>query len=79
MKYTDTQLRKTVAAAGGILITVTLSIPKGQNGGCGSPTFVDGTNGGTMPCGNFLTMFGEREPYYCAACQETRKNEIQNQ
>jgi len=44
--------------------------PPPQNGGCGAPTHVAGTNGGTMPCGAFLTMLGERKPYYCGACQE---------
>lgn len=37
--------------------------------GCGKPTHVDGTNGGTMPCGSLLTAFGTTKPYYCAACQ----------
>jgi hypothetical protein len=55
--------------AGGTLITVRLSAPLGENGGCGSPTHVAGTNGGEMPCGSLLTMMGETKPYYCAACQ----------
>jgi hypothetical protein len=36
--------------------------------GCGRATHVEGTNGGTMPCGAMLTQFGKTEPYYCAAC-----------
>lgn len=36
--------------------------------GCGRPTHVEGTNGGMMPCGAMLTMFGKTEPYYCSAC-----------
>ena len=37
--------------------------------GCGKPTHVTGTNGGTMACGSLLTMFGKTEPYYCIACE----------
>lgn len=37
--------------------------------GCGHVTHVAGTNGGTMPCGAKLTMFGKTEPYYCAKCE----------
>lgn len=37
--------------------------------GCGKSTHVDGTNGGTMPCGCNLTRFGVTEPYYCAKCE----------
>ena len=37
--------------------------------GCGRATHVSGTNGGTMPCGANLTMFGETAPYYCAKCE----------
>ena len=37
--------------------------------GCGSPTHVDGTNGGTMPCGATLKQLdGKVEQYFCAAC-----------
>lgn len=36
--------------------------------GCGLPTHVAGTNGGTMPCGAVLTQFGTTGPYYCAEC-----------
>jgi len=54
--------------AGGHLIQVKLSIPEGQNGGCGGLIHVIGTNGGTIPCGSYLTQFGERLPYYCDHC-----------
>jgi hypothetical protein len=37
--------------------------------GCGKSTHVEGTNGGMMPCGANLTMFGKSEPYYCAKCE----------
>jgi len=60
--------------AGGVLVLVRLpKPPPGMNGGCGSPTHVVGTNGGTMPCGAFLNMLGKRAPYYCAACSAPRK------
>ncbi len=36
--------------------------------GCGKLTYVEGTNGGKMPCGALLTMFGETAPYFCATC-----------
>ena len=66
-------LAKACSEAGGVLIRV--SIPKlseGRNGGCGCPTHVTGTNGGTMPCGAMLTQFGKTEPYYCGSCQTRR-------
>lgn len=75
-RYPDTPpvhnfpLAKAASEAGGILIGV--KIPRlrpGLNGGCGSPTHVAGTNGGTMPCGALLTRFGETKPYYCGNCQ----------
>lgn len=37
--------------------------------GCGSEIHVEGTNGGTMPCGATLTRFGKTAPYFCPACQ----------
>lgn len=36
--------------------------------GCDRPTHVEGTNGGTMPCGANLTRLGKTEPYFCAKC-----------
>jgi len=45
-------------------------LPEGRNGGCGAPTHVAGTNGGTMPCGSILHRFGKAEPYYCAYCEK---------
>ena len=68
-------LKKAAAACGGTLISVPIPpIPPGKNGGCGSPTHVVGTNGGTMPCGGLLTQFGKTEPYYCDHCSQERKN-----
>lgn len=65
----DTPHAKAASAAGGVLILVPrLHCPPGQNGGCGVPTHVVGTNGGEMPCGSLLTMFGKTAPYYCATC-----------
>ena len=37
--------------------------------GCGKSTHVEGTNGGTMPCGARFNG----EPYYCAICEEKRR------
>lgn len=36
--------------------------------GCGAPTYVEGTNGGQMPCGGNLTSFGKTKQYFCALC-----------
>ena len=37
--------------------------------GCGSPTFVPGTNGGQMPCGGQLTWLdGSTTQQFCAYC-----------
>jgi len=45
--------------------------PPGRNGGCGSPTHVVGTNGGTMPCGHVLRgLDGVSAPYYCGVCAD---------
>lgn len=59
--------------AGGTLVCADLSVKLGQNGGCGAPTYVEGTNGGQIPCGSILHQFGEAKPYYCAACQKDRE------
>ena len=74
-RYPDTKpihpgpLAAAASEVGGILIGVKLKADLGINGGCGAPTHVEGTNSGTMPCGSFLTRFGVRAPYYCAACE----------
>ncbi len=72
---TDVNVLKTAAAAcGGTLVSVHIPpIPTGKNGGCGSRTYVEGTNGGTMPCGSLLTRFGKTEPYYCGHCSQERR------
>lgn len=37
--------------------------------GCGKTIHVEGTNGGTMPCGGMLTQLdGSKAPYYCGDC-----------
>lgn len=54
--------------AGGVSVRVNLLLPVGENGGCGTPTHVAGTNGGKMPCGSLLTRFGKTKPYYCGCC-----------
>lgn len=63
-----TSHQKAAHEAGGTLIGVRLKSTFGPNGGCGAPTHVVGTNGGTLPCGSMLTMFGETKPYYCGHC-----------
>jgi hypothetical protein len=40
-------------------------LPEGRRGGCGTPTHVEGTNGGTLPCGALLNG----KPYY-GGCHE---------
>lgn len=67
----DDNLAKAAADSGGVLVRARLVIPAGLNGGCGAPTSVAGTNGGELPCGSLLRMFGKTEPYYCAACART--------
>jgi len=55
--------------SGGKWINLKIEMPLGQNGGCGVPTYVEGTNGGMMPCGSWLTQLnGVRAPYYCDLC-----------
>ena len=61
--------------AGGTCITVPLpsreewdATLKKYAPGCGTPTEVVGTNGGTMPCGAMLNVSGKPEQYFCAAC-----------
>jgi len=71
-----TPIQKAAHEAGGTLIQ--LGFDRGKLNrhlemyapGCGSPTHVVGTNGGTMPCGARLTSFGKTEQYFCGHCQE---------
>lgn len=65
-------LEKAAAEAGGHLLRVRIpKPPPGENGGCGAPTHVEGTNGGTLPCGATLHWpDGTKAPYYCPACQQ---------
>ena len=46
------------------------ALPEGRNGGCGAPTHVVGTNGGTMLCGSLLNG----KPYYCGYCEVTHES-----
>lgn len=63
-------LREVVSNLGGELVELTFKPLNMPNGGCGSLTYVDGTNGGTMTCGAMLTQLdGTRAPYYCAHCR----------
>ena len=42
--------------------------------GCGSPTYVAGTNGGEMPCGGWLNQLdGSRTQEFCPHCAEQLK------
>lgn len=45
----------------------------GENGGCGTPVYVFGTNGGQLPCGSVLDLFGTVAPYYCTRCRASLK------
>ena len=73
---TIANLQRAAKDGGGTLIvTPVLSVKFGPNGGCGSMTNVEGTNGGKMPCGALLTMLGETKPYYCALCQENHDSQ----
>jgi len=64
----DNPVSQAAFEAGGVALLVHLTQPRGENGGCGTKTHVAGTNGGTMPCGSLLTVFGRTEPYYCVHC-----------
>lgn len=64
----DDPISKAAYESGGVLIRAYLKMPEGPNGGCGAPTHVEGTNGGTLPCGSNLTQSGVTEPYYCGHC-----------
>lgn len=45
--------------------------------GCGADTFVEGTNGGQMPCGGRLTdLAGNTRQYFCAACEKELNGKI---
>lgn len=72
--FTEDNLRATVKQAGGTLIVLPLMrITFGPNGGCGSPIYVTGTNGGQMLCGAMLTKFGVTAPYYCGYCEQEHR------
>jgi ABC-type nickel/cobalt efflux system permease component RcnA len=46
--------------------------------GCGKLIHIVGTNGGKMPCGGTLTVFGKKTIEYCETCRpETPKLEAQ--
>lgn len=62
--------QKSAHEVGGVLVVTTLKSPQGKNGGCGTPTNVVGTNGGTMLCGSVLHAFGKSEPYFCGHCSD---------
>ena len=41
--------------------------------GCGSPIHVQGTNGGTMPCGGHLNENGKQLQLFCSHCATDMK------
>ena len=61
--------------AGGRLISAPLNRQQFQADldryapGCGTPTYIPGTNGGQVPCGGELTLSGKTERHFCPACQ----------
>lgn len=73
--YPTDPLARTVSDAGGALRYVDIpNLKPGENGGCGSPCRVEGTNGGEMPCGSMLSENGRKKPHYCPACRDGRGN-----
>jgi hypothetical protein len=71
---TPTQQAQVVKDCGGHLVTLSFrlpAIPPPDNGGCGEPTHVAGTNAGRLPCGALFNWPGEEpRPYYCAPCSQ---------
>ena len=63
-------LQKMAAEAGGIRLDAAMLDSTFAGKGCGAPTYVEGTNGGKMPCGAILHRFGAAEPYYCGLCRD---------
>jgi hypothetical protein len=62
-------LSKAVTEAGGKLIQLQFKPWAMSEEGCRSPIHVVGTNGGTIPCGAYLTQLnGEREQMLCEHC-----------
>ena len=64
-----------VRELGGVLVTPTLLTRKEFDAilarfspGCGSPIHVQGTNGGTVPCGGNLTGNGVTVQLFCEHC-----------
>ena len=72
MTFIDEKTLQSMAKeAGGVRIApLYFSAASAKNGGCGALTYVEGTNGGKMPCGALLTRFGKTAPYLCGACRE---------
>lgn len=64
-------LQDVVRDCGGTLLTARLPpIKPGQNGGCGAPTYVPGTNGAKVPCGaRVYDLDGTANVVYCGACE----------
>ena len=73
--YPDDPHARAVADGGGHLRYVDLpkSFPAGKNGGCGSPTIMNGTSGGEVPCGSRVKMPDGTisDPVYCYFCERT--------
>lgn len=70
-------LRDVANNAGGDLVELRLPALHMPNGGCGAPTHVVGTNGGTMPCGAVLHQLdGSKAPYYCPHCEQVLRSGV---
>jgi len=72
--YPNDPLARAVADTGGTLRYVNLpkSFPPGKNGGCGTPTIMNGTGGGNVPCGSRVKMTDGTisDPVYCYFCDK---------
>lgn len=51
---------------------VSVPITPAEYKGCGAPTHMSGTNGGTFPCGSMVDMFGDCRRRYCPRCQDAK-------
>ena len=78
----NTPHQKAATAAGGALIHAPLNRERFEAElakyapGCGSPTQVPGTNGGTMPCGANLTEFGHTRQHFCPHCEDAMRPKV---
>jgi hypothetical protein len=45
--------------------------------GCGKMHYVQGTNGGKMPCGALLVSFGGVAPHFCDCCKRRLRKKVE--